>query len=263
MTKILFLGDICGSPGREAVLKFLPDLILAKSPDLVIANGENASHGDGVTPEHLPELRQAGIDFFTGGNHSFSKKHRLVLEAADPLAIRPLNFPKGAPGRGYRIVTSRDGKRVLVVNLHGRAFMREHVDCPFRAIEELLTTVPTTDYDFALVDYHGEATSEKQAMYYHLRQFPKVQILLGTHTHVQTNDARVEPETGLLYLTDAGMCGAYRSVIGLKPEPVLERMISQLPYEKAYDASGGLQFNACLCTVGVTKNQIELINLYE
>ncbi len=221
---ILFIGDICGAPGRRAVEELLPRLVDRYFIDLVVANGENASGGIGITPQVADFLLGQGIDLLTSGNHIWKHKEiKPYLEDTDRL-LRPANYPPESPGRGYAIVETAAGERVAVINLEGRVFM-DPLDCPFRTVDHILKDLPK-EVKIILVDMHAEATSEKQALGWFLDG--RVSAVLGTHTHVQTADGRVLPG-GTGYITDAGMTGPLDSVIGMKREIILERFWSQLP----------------------------------
>ncbi len=237
---ILIIGDVVGKLGRRTVASVLPGLREAKSIDLVIANGENAAGGRGMTPQTLDELRNAGVDVFTSGNHIWAKREIYpVLEDESAPLIRPLNYPQGAPGRGIH----REGD-VAVVNLIGRTFMGDSVDCPFRGIDAALEQL--TGASIIIVDLHAEATSEKIAMGHYLDG--RVSALVGTHTHVPTADARVLPR-GTAYVSDLGMVGATNSVLGMEYEPVLNRFLTQLPSRWEPVKTGPAVFNSVLITV--------------
>ena len=221
---ILFIGDIVGSPGRRAVEELLTRLVDQHLIDLVVANGENASGGIGITPQVADELLSYGIDLLTSGNHIWKHKEiKPYLQDTDRL-LRPANYPPESPGRGYAIVETAAGEKAAVINLEGRVFM-EPLDCPFRTVDAILKELPK-EIKVILVDMHAEATSEKQAMGWFLDG--RVSAVLGTHTHVQTADGRVLPD-GTGYLSDAGMTGPVDSVIGMRREIILERFWSQLP----------------------------------
>ena len=221
---VLFIGDIVGAPGRRAVEELLPRLVDHHFIDLVVANGENASGGLGITPLIADQLLAQGIDVLTSGNHIWKHKEILpYLEATDRL-IRPANYPPGTPGRGFTIVETAAGEAAAVINLEGRVFMSS-LECPFRTVDQVLEAIPKK-VKVILVDMHAEATSEKQAMGWHLDG--RVSAIVGTHTHVQTADERILPG-GSGYISDAGMTGPVDSVIGMKKEIILERFLSQLP----------------------------------
>ena len=230
--KILFLGDVFGKPGRQAVKHFVPKLIVRHALDLVIANAENSAGGTGVTPESADELLACEVNLLTSGNHIWSKKEIVpYLEAPGSRLLRPANYPKGAPGRGSAVVETPDGRKLGVVNVEGRVFMKD-LDDPFRVVEEEIAKVRAQGARAILVDVHADATSEKNAMGHFLDG--KVSAVLGTHTHIQTADARVLAG-GTAYCTDVGMCGPWDSVIGVKKELVLQRFLTQrpVPFEPA------------------------------
>jgi hypothetical protein len=221
---ILFIGDIVGAPGRRAVEELLPRVVDRYLVDLVVANGENASGGIGITPQVAEQLLGQGIDLLTSGNHIWKHKEILpYLDDTDRL-LRPANYPPDTPGRGYAIVETAIGEAVAVINLEGRVFMSP-LECPFRTVEQVLAGLPG-EVKVIVVDMHAEATSEKQAMGWFLDG--RVSAVVGTHTHVQTADERVLPG-GTAYISDAGMTGPVDSVIGMKKEIILERFLSQRP----------------------------------
>ena len=228
--KILFIGDIVGRPGRQMVARHLPSLVDRHLIDMVIANGENAAAGFGVTPDVVDELFQSGIDVLTTGNHVWDKKESLPILERERRILRPANYPPGLPGKGWGVFRTPGGLSVAVVNLEGRVFMG-NLDCPFRAADAILAEA-TGQASIVLVDFHAETTSEKGAMGAYLDG--RVSAVLGTHTHVQTADERVLPG-GTAYITDAGMTGSRDSVIGIRKELSLERFLTQLPvrYEVA------------------------------
>jgi metallophosphoesterase (TIGR00282 family) len=221
---VLFIGDIVGAPGRRAVEELLPRLVDRYSIDLVVANGENASGGLGITPMIADQLFSQGIDILTSGNHIWKHKEILpYLEETDRL-LRPANYPAENPGRGFTIVETAGGEAAAVVNLEGRVFMNP-LECPFRTADQVLASL-AREVKIILVDMHAEATSEKLALGWYLDG--RVSAVVGTHTHVQTADERVLPG-GTGYISDAGMTGPVDSVIGMKREIILERFLSQRP----------------------------------
>jgi metallophosphoesterase (TIGR00282 family) len=221
---VLFIGDVVGAPGRRALEELLPRLVDHYFLDLVIANGENAAGGLGITPQVADQLLGQGIDVLTSGNHIWKHKEIIpYLEATDRL-IRPANYPPETPGRIYTIVETASGEKAAVFNLEGRVFMSP-LECPFRTADRVLASLPS-QVKVIIVDMHAEATSEKQAMGWHLDG--RVSAVVGTHTHVQTADERILPG-GAGYISDAGMTGPVDSVIGMKKEIILERFLSQLP----------------------------------
>lgn len=222
--RILFLGDIFGRPGRQAVKKWLPEYRQRDGIDFVIANGENTAGGKGLTHSIAHQLFDSGVDVLTGGNHSFQQKESYSLYEDDPRVLRPANMPPGTPGHGLGLYATPHHAQVAVINLIGRAFMKP-VDCPFRMARSLVE-VAREQAEVIIVDMHAEATSEKMAMAAHLDG--QVAAVLGTHTHVPTADARILPG-GTAAMTDVGMCGPYDSVIGVATEIVLRQLIVGLP----------------------------------
>ncbi len=222
--KILFIGDIVGSPGREAIKKLVAPLKQDLQIDFVIANAENASGGSGITSKVAAELFSSGVDVLTSGDHIWKKSEIFELINREERILRPLNFPLGAPGRGAAIFKTKGGLKVGVINVNGRVFM-EALECPFKttlaACEEL-----AKETKIIIVDIHAEATSEKVALGWYLDG--KVSAILGTHTHIQTADEKILPK-GAAYITDVGMTGPYDSVIGRRVEDVLTRFLSSIP----------------------------------
>jgi metallophosphoesterase (TIGR00282 family) len=230
--KFLFLGDVFGKPGRQAVQRLVPKLIVRHTLDLVIANAENAAGGSGVTPDAVDDLLGAEVDLLTSGNHIWSKRDIYpYLDKADGRLLRPANYPPGAPGRGRGIASTPDGRRLGVVNVEGRVFMKT-LDDPFRAAQAEVAALKKEGCTCILVDMHCEASSEKAAMGWLLDG--QVSAVVGTHTHVQTADERILPG-GTAFITDVGMCGPHDSIIGMKKELVLERFLTQrnVPFEPA------------------------------
>ncbi len=235
---ILAIGDIIGKPGRWAVRELLPRLRQEYGLDMVIANGENAAGGIGLTPDTAQELLAAGVDVLTSGNHIWAQKEIIpYLEGEMPI-LRPLNYPPGVPGRGYIV---RNG--ALVVNLIGRTFIG-NFDCPFRGMDQLLAELKPKP-PVIIVDFHAEATSEKVAMGRYLDG--RVSAVLGTHTHVGTIDAQVLPQ-GTAYVTDIGMTGPMDSIIGDDAEMVLQRFLTALPHRLSV-GTGKVMLNAILVKV--------------
>jgi 2',3'-cyclic-nucleotide 2'-phosphodiesterase len=222
--KVLFIGDIIGEPGRKMLKQALPELLKSHVPDLVIANGENAAGGFGITPEIAEELFFLGIHVLTSGNHVWDKKEIEPWLGKQDRLIRPANYPAGTPGSGSVVVPSDRGK-VAVLNLEGRVFMSPLED-PFRAAEREVERL-RKETRTIIVDFHAEATSEKAALAWHLDG--KVSAVLGTHTHVQTADERVLPG-GTAFMTDVGMTGPSDSVIGVKKEDAITRFLTQRPH---------------------------------
>jgi metallophosphoesterase (TIGR00282 family) len=238
--RILFIGDIVGSPGRKIVEDRLADLISTERLDLVIANGENAASGFGITPRLAEELLRTGIEVLSGGNHSWDRKEILDYLPHQPRLLRPGNFPEGNPGNGVYVGTAKNGVKYAVVNLQGRVFLPA-IDDPFRKADSELAKLPE-DVRFVLVDMHAETTSEKIAMGWYLDG--RVTAVVGTHTHVVTADERVLPE-GTAFITDVGMTGPHAGVIGMDRGGILKRFLDALP-ARFEVASGDVQMNCVL-----------------
>jgi metallophosphoesterase (TIGR00282 family) len=233
--RILFLGDIVGRSGRDAVIARMPELRRSLDLDLVIANAENAAHGFGLTAAICQQLYDAGVDAITTGNHVWDQRELIGTIDADPRLVRPLNFPAGTPGRGTTIVEARGGGRVLVANAMTRLFM-DPLDDPFAGLARALASERLGRTVAAIVvDVHGEASSEKQAIGALLDG--SVSLVVGTHTHVPTADARILPG-GTAYQTDAGMCGDYDSIIGMRKQGATERFVRKMPGERLQPADG-------------------------
>ena len=242
--RILFIGDVVGRAGRAAVNERLPGLIKDWKLDLVVVNGENAAGGFGITETIYTELVDAGADAITLGNHAWDQREALVFIERAPRLIRPLNYPKGAPGRGAALIDAKNGKRALVVNAMGRIFM-EALDDPFAAIErELSACALKRDADAIVLDFHCEATSEKQAMGHFCDG--RASIVVGTHTHAPTADQRVLAG-GTAFVSDVGMTGDFDSVIGMNKDEPLNRFLRKIPGSKFEPANGP----ATLCALAV------------
>ncbi len=238
--RVLFVGDIVGSPGRQIVRDRLADIVAQRKIDLVIANGENAASGFGITPRLAEELLKMGIDVLTGGNHSWDRKEILEFMPHEPRLLRPANFPEGNPGSGLYLGTAKNGVKYAVLNLQGRVFMAQ-IDDPFRKADCELAKIPA-DAAFVLVDMHAETTSEKVAMGWYLDG--RVTAVIGTHTHVATADEHVFPQ-GAAYITDVGMTGPHGGVIGMDREGIIQKFLNGLPAR--FDvASGDVQMNCVL-----------------
>ncbi len=224
--RILFIGDIVGQPGRRMVKDTLPRLREELQPDLILANGENAAAGFGITPSLVEELLDLGIAVLTSGNHIWDKKeiYSYFRDQVNGRLLRPANYPGDSPGRGLYIGETPTGIGYAVLNLQGRIFMPP-LDCPFRKADELLASIPS-DVKIRIVDFHAEATSEKQAMGWYLDG--RATAVVGTHTHIPTADENILPQ-GTAYQTDLGMTGPYESIIGMARESVLQKFLDQLP----------------------------------
>jgi metallophosphoesterase (TIGR00282 family) len=233
--RILFIGDIVGRSGRAIVLDKLPGLIKQYKLDLVVINGENAAGGFGITETIYNELVDAGADAVTLGNHAWDQREALVFIERAPRLVRPINYPKGTPGRGAAMVETKNGARALVINAMGRIFM-DPLDDPFTAIDrELSACALKTGADAILIDMHCEASSEKQAMGY--LADGRATLVVGTHTHVPTADHRILPQ-GTAFMTDAGMTGDYESVIGMSKDEPLDRFVRRIPQGRFEPANG-------------------------
>ncbi len=233
--RILFIGDVVGRSGRNIVIERLPGLMLDWKLDLTVVNAENAAGGFGITEAIYNDLIDAGVDAITLGNHAWDQKEALVFIERAPRLVRPVNFPKGTPGRGAAMIEARNGARVLVVNAMGRIFM-DPLDDPFAAMDrELAVCALKSGADAIIVDIHAEATSEKQAMGVFLDG--KVSVVVGTHTHVQTADHRILAG-GTAFVTDVGMTGDYDSVIGMAKDEPLGRFLRKISTSKFEAATG-------------------------
>ena len=234
--RTLFLGDVMGRAGRAAIRDTLPGLREAWKIDFVVINGENASSGVGLTGPHAKLLLDAGADVVTLGDHAFDQKDMLSYIESEPRIIRPLNFSKQAPGRGAGLFTDRRGRKVLVTQVLGQVFMKRPFDDPFSAVDDVLRRHPLGGQaQMVLVDMHCEATSEKMAMVHFCDG--RASLVVGTHTHVPTGDAQILPG-GTGYLTDAGMCGDYLSVIGMDKTEPMRRFITGMPKGRFQPALG-------------------------
>jgi len=241
--KILFVGDIVGSPGRKIVRERLVDILAQRGIDLCIANGENAASGFGITPRLTEELLASGIEVLTSGNHIWDRKDILEFFPNEPHLLRPANFPNGAPGSGLYIGRAKNGVSYAVLNLQGRTFMAP-LDDPFRAAQRELAKIPP-EVKVIIVDMHAEATSEKQAMGWYLDG--KVSAVIGTHTHVATADSHVLPG-GTAFITDVGMTGPHDSIIGMEKQGILQRFLDAMP-ARFVVAEGDVQMNTVLLDV--------------
>ena len=241
--KLLFVGDVVGSLGREMVTQYIPKLKKKYKPQITVINGENAAHGKGITEKIYKELLQAGADVVTLGNHAFDNKAIFDFIEDATKMVRPLNYPAGVPGKGIVYVKCND-KEVAVINLQGRVFMNP-LDDPFAKITEVVEEARKRT-PIIFIDFHAEVTSEKQAMSWYLDG--KVSAVVGTHTHVPTNDARVLPQ-GTAFLCDVGMTGPYFGILGMERDIIITKFLNQLParFEVAEDDEG--QLSACLIDI--------------
>jgi len=256
--KVLFIGDIVGKLGRQAVKQIVPKLRKKHRVDLVIANVENLAHGKGITKDTFQEIKNIGIDIFTSGNHIWRRKEGLKLLEDEKLKIlRPANYPPGVPGRGF-IIATINNKKVLVINLIGRVFMSKDYDDPFRKFDE--TLAQTSEIDEVIVDFHAEASSEKQAFAWHVAG--RASLVLGTHTHVPTADAGLVSKYNLGYVTDVGMVAARDSILGVKKEEIIKSFLTQLPVGHKMLTKGKIAFNSVFANINNLKTiQIKRIDL--
>lgn len=241
--RLLMIGDIVGRPGRRAVKVNLPDLKRQFDLDLVIANGENAAGGKGITKEVAQELFSYGVNILTMGNHVWNKKEAFSYIDQEARIIRPANYPPGVPGFGTGVFETRRNVKVGVINLVGRVYL-EAVDCPFRKADELAAKLKESA-NVIVIDFHAEATSEKIAFGWHLDG--RVSAVVGTHTHVQTADERILPG-GTAYITDLGMTGPSNSVLGVKKGIIIEKFMTGIP-QRFEVATGAFQFNAAVIDI--------------
>jgi len=231
--RLLFLGDIVGRPGRDLVRRHVRALAAQQRADLVIANGENAAGGAGITRDNMLEILAAGVDVITTGNHVWDKRETLEFIGNEPRLIRPANYPAGTPGAGSYVATAKNGDRVGVINVMGRVFLHA-IDDPFRAAEREIERVTNDGARVIFVDIHAETTSEKLALSYYLDG--RVSAVIGTHTHVQTADERILPG-GTACLTDVGMTGPHDGVIGIEKSAIISRFITGIPGR--FETAGG------------------------
>ncbi|MFH1822907.1 MAG: TIGR00282 family metallophosphoesterase, partial [Patescibacteria group bacterium] len=239
--KVLFIGDVNGSIGRKTVAKILPKLKKDLKLDLAIANADNIAHGSGVTEKTIKELMDAGVNYFTNGDHAFDKTSSLDCYDTQPI-IRPANFPEGVPGQGYKIIEL--GKyKILLINLIGRVFMDRDYDCPFRKADEILAMFAKKKLSAIIIDMHAEATSENVSLGHYLDG--QVSAIFGTHTHIMTADNKVT-EKGTAYITDVGMVGADNECIGVAKEGIIKTFLTQIKNTHVIPEKGKAIFNAVL-----------------
>ena len=253
--RVLFVGDVVASPGRKAVIKLVPDIVRENNIDYVIANAENVSHGRGVTQEDLTEMQEAGVNYFTSGDHLFWQRGTEDIIDTLPV-IRPANYPKRVPGIGYKLLTVGNKGTILLINLIGRTFLNERLDDPFTKADEILSLYESNKPDYIIVDFHAESSSEKHALGFYLDG--RVNAVVGSHTHVPTCDARVFPK-GTLYVTDIGMTGNIDSVLGVKKEIILELYLTGLNQRFEWEYSGRNAFRSVL--LDMKQNKIERLDL--
>lgn len=240
--KIIFIGDIVGNPGRKMIKEFFAEYKKINKIDFAIANGENCVGGTGITYSVAQELLGCGIDVITLGNHTWAKKEIFDFLGTDSRIIRPANYPAENPGKGSTWIDV-SGINIGVLNIMGRVYM-DPIDCPFKAADREIEYLSSVS-DFIIVDFHAEATSEKNAMGYYLDG--RVAAVLGTHTHVQTGDEKILPK-GTAYITDVGMTGPYDSILGVEKDIIIKKFLTQMP-ERFEVAKGDVQFNAVIIDI--------------
>lgn len=239
--RLLFCGDVLGRTGRDVVVEQVPLLRDALSLDFVVVNGENAAHGFGITPKICEEFFAAGVDVITLGNHSWDQREIMPYLDAEPRVLRPRNYPPGTPGKGAGVFTATRGRKVLVTQVMGRLFM-DPLDCPFAAVEQELSRAALGGLvQAAIIDVHAEATSEKMSLGHYADG--RASLVVGSHSHIPTADAQILPR-GTAYQTDAGMCGDYDSVIGMKKEAAMARFVRKVPGDRLSPAEGAATFCA-------------------
>jgi len=253
--KILFFGDIVGKIGRQAIKKILPELKQQFQPDLIIANAENLAHGKGVTEKTLQEMIDVGINAFTSGNHVFKKDSEVLKDKKIPL-IRPANYPLSVVGQQY-LKLKINKKNVFILNLMGRVFIREDFDCPFRKFDELKKLLKFKKNDIVIIDFHAEATSEKNAFAFYVDG--QVSAVLGTHTHIPTADEKILPN-GTGFITDVGMVGPTDSVLGVAKEGVIDTFLTQIGNQHEMLESGEVVINSVLLDINDKTSKCQKIS---
>lgn len=253
--RLLIFGDVVGKIGRRALTAVLPELRREHCPDVVLANAENVAHGLGMTAKTLQEVLDAGVTLLTGGNHVWDKPEGIeLLRGAEVQIIRPANYPSGAPGAGWKTL-SVDGKNVLVINLLGRVFMRDLVDDPFRTFDAIVEA-HGADADAVIVDFHGEATSERNAFGWYVDG--RATVAYGTHTHIPTADARILPK-GTAFVTDVGMVGARDSIIGVDPATTIPQYTTGIGQRYVWPETGVAWVHAIVVDTETTTGHVTRI----
>ncbi|OEH94134.1 TIGR00282 family metallophosphoesterase [Bacillus solimangrovi] len=252
--RILFIGDVVSSPGREMVQEYVPKLKKKYHPDVTIINGENAAGGRGITQKIYRQLMGAGAQVITMGNHTWDNREIFEFIDDTPALVRPANYPDGTPGKGYTIINA-NGVEVAVVNVMGRTFLPP-IDCPFRKIDDLLMEIRKRT-PLIFIDFHAEATSEKQAFGWYVDG--RASAVVGTHTHVQTADNRILPE-GTAYMTDVGMTGPYDHILGMDREAVIRKFVTQLPVRFEVPKVGRTQLSGVVIDLDKKTGKAKKIN---
>lgn len=253
--KIVAFGDIIGRPGRRALSKIIPEIKKEYSPDLIIGNGENLAHNEGTTEKTLNEILANGIDFVTLGDHAFDRENEMkrIFEKNSYPIIRPANFPTGTIGAGWKIIKIKKSK-IAIMNLLGRVFFRQIADCPFRCADALLAEIKKQT-NIIICDFHAEATSEKKAMGFYLDG--KVSLIYGTHTHIPTADEQILSEK-TAYLTDIGMLGPKKSIIGANPENSIKHFITQMPFNYKISKDSNIEVNGVYVEIDIDSGKAML-----
>lgn len=246
--KIVAFGDIIGRSGRRALATIIPDIRKEYSPDLIIGNGENLAHNEGTTEKTMNEILSNGIDFITMGDHAFDREPEMkkIFEKGSYPIIRPANFPPGTLGTGIKIIKIKKTK-IAIINLLGRVFLRQIVDCPFRCADNLLSEIKK-QAKIIICDFHAEATSEKKAMGFYLDG--KVSLVYGTHTHIPTADEQILPQK-TAYLTDIGMIGPKKSIIGANPENSIKHFLTQMPFNYEISQDNNIEVNGIYIEIDI------------
>ncbi|HOZ55653.1 MAG TPA: TIGR00282 family metallophosphoesterase [bacterium] len=255
MLKILFIGDVFGKMGRITLKRTVGKLKSKYKIDLVVANADNLAHGKGVTESTLKEAREAGVDFFTNGDHAFDA-NQMELYKNQPI-IRAANFPPDTPGKGWAMVNTNE-YNILIINLLGRVFMKMNYDCPFRKIDEILANnfLPENKPSAIIIDIHAEATSEKVAFKHYVDG--RVSAVLGTHTHIPTADAQISRK-GTAFVSDVGMVGSNENCIGVDKEFIIKEFLTQISYQKKIPEKGESIFCSVLLTINPKTAKTEAI----
>ena len=257
--KILIIGDIYSTTGRLMVEKYVPKVKELYNINFIVANGENIAHGNGITERYYHFLLDQHVNVVTMGNHTWGNAEIFKFIDNAKMLVRPLNYPEGTPGVGY-VTVKYNQTTITVFQVMGRTFMNQSLDCPFQATEKLLKEVKS---DIYICDFHGEATSEKIA--YGLHFDGRINIIVGTHTHVQTNDARILPK-GTMYMTDLGMTGSLDGVIGVEPNQIIKKFITGMPTRHIPMESGKKQFCGLIVDINETNQKVtkfDIINMVQ
>ncbi len=254
--RVLFIADIIGKPGRTILKKNILNLKNTLSIDLVIANVENLAGGFGITQKTISEINNLGaIDVYTSGNHIWDKKEAETIISNYPNLLRPLNYPESVPGKGF-ITISKNDVNITVVNILGRALMKDCVECPFKAMDKFLNENKPF---ITIVDFHAESTSEKEAMFFYLNG--RVSAVIGTHTHVQTADEKVSDD-GTAYITDAGRTGNVNSVIGFSEKNVIEKYLTQMPKRFEVKNNGKKEIQGVILSIDIDNGKTLTIDRF-